>query len=441
MIETLSSQLIVPPSAYGVDGEVLIANVDLRSPTEAVLETDGAVLTIRTDGLPVRECLDTFDGWIGDILVSKSRVHDRADLLLLRRSLSGPIVLMFVTGSDGAWYADAVAIERDLRIDVSHTLSRGDEQIAGIVANHRHFVRLTAGLVSSRDRESPAAGLLRVKVDPRELWFLRFAFGAFARLGLDGFDGYAACQLIVTSRSVSQIAERQRATEHELANTAAFLDGTQIVLNTYREHASASSAPRDEAAMAVLIEVLETLQELAFPPITHGLRWTLNPPADELRRILLSKETRFLFADFEAAGGVWSLGDGEHRCATACEHPRNERSPLFDLESLRGRLSHVRLMRVFHCNSLFDPYAARTQPADPSSLGAALLATDAFFVEGSFTEEPVIDFYCSLLASILGRADVQTMLFAKSLAGTCDIASLTAKANTLLSERGFPTMG
>ncbi len=101
-------------------------------------------------------------------------------------------------------------------------------------------------------------------------------------------------------------------------------------------------------------------------------------------------------------------------------------------------LEHVRLMRVFHCNSLYDPYKLDSEPVDSGTSAAALLATNAFFVEGSVTAEPVIDFICTMLILLLGRSDLRAILFAQSLKGECDVSNLVARANTLLNKRGFP---
>jgi hypothetical protein len=435
--------ITIDPKLLGIVGASIKVDVARRSTSLVEYSAGPVKLVVRTHGTrrTVDDCLQCIGDWLLDVIVSKTLVCDAADLLLARSSTTRHIWLMSITWDGSVWSCNAVDLEASATVSTSYALSDPDEQLRDLAANHRYFMALAGDVLFGGAARRNERVVLRIKVDRQNLWILRFAFGAFAKFQLRGFDAYKACQLIVTGRAVSEVATRQTEVEFELANIRTFLEGSYIVLNTYKSHTNAGTHEVAKAALALLIEVFDNLQNLRFPSGTLSLNWTMNPSATQLRTILLSPRTRFLFGDFEAAGGVWSLGDGEHRCSAACGHSvKRDLASVFDLSGLRGRLSHIRLMRVFHCNSLFDPYRAGVEPADDATLAAALLATGAYFVEGSLTEESVVDCLCTILTLVLGRADVQAIMFAKSLAGECDVSSLTARANEILAKREFPVI-
>jgi hypothetical protein len=159
--------------------------------------------------------------------------------------------------------------------------------------------------------------------------------------------------------------------------------------------------------------ILGQLQNVPFPdehiPVLNhfrSMRWLKNPGRDQLTEALLNPETRVFIADFESGYGQWELG----------ESPAPSEDPYFDLAPLQDRLSHIQLMRVFHCRSLFSPNAAATtgmRPADRSTIARQLLLTQAQFVEGATMLEDYSEFLaflfqflmCSTLSFILrGRA-------------------------------------
>ena len=98
------------------------------------------------------------------------------------------------------------------------------------------------------------------------------------------------------------------------------------------------------------------------------------------------------------------------------------------------------LMRIYHCNSIYDPYRPARQPAGESTLAGQLLASGAAFVEGSMSAEPALAFVCELLNLLLGRSDLRSILWSRSIAGLCDLADLLKRGNALLAARGYPTL-
>lgn len=385
----------------------------------------------------VETCVDDLKSWLLDAIASKLVVRDRADLIFVHPASTGGVWLCSVGKDSREWRCLAINIDRPMNVSTDYALPGTDDQLQNLIEIHQALVSF-AGPVLFRETRQENSTLLRVKVHPEEHWFARFPLGVFAKFHFAGFESYVACQWIVTERTISQIAANQTKTECEIADTKSFLEGTYILINTYQRHANTGDAPFIENGFDLLMQLLGQLQSITLDNHLFSLRWTMNPTRDQLNSIILSESTKFLFADFEAAGGFWSLGDGQHRCHTTCNHHLSG-SDLgeFDLHSLRGRLAHIRLMRVFHCNSLYDPYRPNRQPADDGTIAAALLATNAFFVECSPTAEPIIDFICVMLGLLLGRADLRTILFAKSLSNGYDFSNLVSRANGLLQRRGF----
>jgi hypothetical protein len=79
-------------------------------------------------------------------------------------------------------------------------------------------------------------------------------------------------------------------------------------------------------------------------------------------------------------------------------------------------------------------------PAGERTLAGRLLATGATFIEGSLSAETAPDFICELLRLLLGRSDLQGILWAKSIAGSFDLADFLKRANTLLGRRGYTAL-
>lgn len=365
-----------------------------------------------------------------DVIVSKRFVEDSAELLLVHpASPAGTWLCSVLRGPDG-WHATAAIVTSPPSIDVAYAISSNASQGEDLAASFEVFQRI-AGRLLQRPTPLDSPVPLRVKVHHSERWFLRFPLGIYIRKRYPGFASHSSCQWIVTERSISSVGQTQRQIEGELADTVAFFSGARFILNTYRHHEQCGDAHQIAEAFSLLVEVLEVLSDINYSGRTMKAHWFLNPPQKQLAEIFLNPESRFIFADFEAGGGVWSLGDG------APHDERPNHGGEFDLEALRGRLSHIRLMRIFHCHSLFDPYVFKSNPLDDHTLGAQILATGAFFVEGSLTEEPVVDFVCSVLSFLLGREDVKFVLRMKMIVDLRDLRSLLRKINSLLTQSGF----
>ena len=422
------------------DEKVLVQPTVIRA-QEAELLTDDFRMILHTHrAARVEACLRDLRAWLADAIGSKIYQKDHADLLLVRSSAAGGIWICAIRRLGDSWRADAVDVQRPRRLDTCFAISGTGEQEQNLFASYESFHQLFREWAQYADPEAKAA-LLRVKVDPDELWFLQFPLGLFAQMKLRGFRYHEGCQWIVTHRTISATVAAQRAAEREMADTRTFLKGAHIVINTYAAHQRTRVAEALNRGTELVLEILTQFTSLDFGEHTAGLRWTLNPPVGVLAEILRSSETRFLFADFEAAGNVWHAGDGPHLCPRPCQHAASHPGgSTFDLRPFRDSLSHIVLMRIYHCNSVYDPYRPAIEPAGERTLAGQLLATGAAFVEGSLSAEPVLDFVFELLNLLLGRSDLRTILWGRSIAGFCDLADFLKRANALLVARGYPSL-
>jgi hypothetical protein len=387
-------------------------------------------------------CIRDLRARIADAITSKLIHHDDADLLLVQPSTPERIWLCAIRRSGVAWRVDAVEIPRPHSVDTGFALPELEpgEQEQHLLASYQSFRDLFVPWAQYADPQA-ASAVLRVKVDPNELWFLRFPLGLFVQMKFDGFRQYSGCQWIVTHRSISSTVAAQQAAEREMADTRGFLNGAHIIINTYAAHENAQDAIEIARGVELVLDILKQFASIRFGDETATLRWTLNPPPDALAAILRSPETHFLFADFEAADGTWHIGDGPHYCCQPCHHPpRHQGESTFGLGPFRDGLAHIRLVRIYHCNSIYNPFRPALPPAAENTLAGQLLATGALFVEGSGSAETALDFICELLNLFLGRSDLKTILWARSVAGLCDLDTLLQRANALLAARGFAAL-
>jgi hypothetical protein len=214
---------------------------------------------------------------------------------------------------------------------------------------------------------------------------------------------------IVTERTFCEVIQNRKDLVALLEDAESLIRGTVVVLNTYQHFREAPDAELVAAGTSTAETILAQLQDVPFPEETLSLRWLKNPSRDELTESLLNRQTRAFIANFESGEGQWELG----------ESAMPSDGPYFDLAPFQDQLSHIQLMRVFHCHSLFSPFVAATfpaigmKPADRTTIARQLLFTQAQFVEGATMEETYLEFIaflfqflmCSTLSPILrGRA-------------------------------------
>jgi len=205
---------------------------------------------------------------------------------------------------------------------------------------------------------------LTIKLEPGCEWFL------FVPLDHVSVDGRAnevswAVEWVVTAKSLTRNHLERKQMVHELSELRTLLRHTVLVINTYPhfEERWLEATGRVRALLRYLCDVeIQVGREFE----THSLRVLVNPAAAEIEQMLRDPNTWYVFAAFHVESGVWQLGgDGG-------------RFPLDQFE--KGSLAHIRLMRVYHCNSLFDP---ANPMAIHDSIAGVLLRAGAARAEGS----------------------------------------------------------
>jgi hypothetical protein len=272
--------------------------------------------------------------------------------------------------------------------------------------------------------------LLTVKVAADSLWFLRFPLNLYTRLQLNRFSSYSSILWIVTQRTLLTNAVCRWRLKKGLNDLATLIGGTVVVLNEYKAFLDRPEGTQIRQANDLLQHLLRQYENVFVDGKPLSLRWLKNPSVLELSQVLLSDSTKLFFAGFEAGEGRWQMSDVADS---------NDEPSFFDLGLLKGRLAHVLLLRVFHCNSIFDPISAASregQPADQNTIARELLETDAGLVEGGLTVESYFDFVCSVILHFFGTS-LRSVLDARQVEGKLRLPELISACNELLDSQGY----
>jgi hypothetical protein len=284
---------------------------------------------------------------------------------------------------------------------------------------------------------NPGRKLLSIKVDSGALWFLRFPLSAFCHLGYGSLAAYRDVEWIVSAKSFLQSCHERVVMEKELLDLTSVIQHSVVILNEYQEH----DTKLCKSGTDLVVQLLSCLRDIELQTGTVSLRWYCNPTAAHVTDILVNPETYYFFADFEASSGQWEPGQGEYQSwdGGADQQPRTREgapSPEFiALEGLDNRLRHIRLMRVFHCNSIFDLSKAPIdwrEPADSHSIVRRILDCGVQRVEGGMTEESYCDYLCSLIYLFYRAEHFRFALQFKLLERGFDPNQMTARVNQFL---------
>jgi hypothetical protein len=257
---------------------------------------------------------------------------------------------------------------------------------------------------------------LTIKVHPSETWFLLFPIDYFCRFKKYGqFSIYKEVEWILTpSKSFIQNSYERDQIRSELQDAENFLAHSIIILNTYPYFNDDSWVKeRWIRGTNLVTKILSLVQDVEIGNNKLSLKWYINPEKYELHSQLLNQKTWYLFADFHVKNGVWQLG----------KEKTNSEFPLNFLE--KDSLKHIRLMRVFHCHSVLDPY----NPTGDTSITDLLLNAGALRVEGSIMEEDYLDYLCSLLYLFCHSQGLSPILMGKCLEIGIDFNNLVEEAN------------
>ena len=328
---------------------------------------------------------------------------EHEDFLLVEPSTAGKIwVLSVMNDGDSALQGQLVERDPPPSIEINALVEAADQRrdLEELFVTFKAWLGDDFSMVSGK--ADVKKKLLSIKVHSDALWFLRFPVSAFCHLGYGGLAAYQDVEWIVTEKGFLQSCHERMLTERELLDLTSVMKHTVVILNEYQRHSSKLC----KTGTKLVVDLLSCLQDVEFQTGNASLRWYCNPSAAQVKEILLDQQTYYFFGDFEARKGQWELGEGEYRSwdQSLPQEPRaSEGLPDhrdFTFEGFDRRLQHIRLMRVFHCNSIFDPSKVpidAREPADRHSIVRLLLDYGVQRVEGGMTEESYCDYLCSLI--------------------------------------------
>jgi len=280
---------------------------------------------------------------------------------------------------------------------------------------------------------------LTIKIHPNEMWFLvfpfdhfcRFRYGRFGFYYEEGVDKNIEWILKQKKSFIQNIYERLKM-QNELSDARTFLKHSVIILNTYH-HYNKEIKEKVAEGMSLVQEILGYLENIEFDTEEGSevlsIKYYLNPSKCQIRQLLNDPDIGYLFAGFHVdSGGVWQLGQSSKDSALI----------EFPLDFLKkGDLQHIRLMRIFHCNSLLDPYS---DPKSEGSIVVSLLNAGALRVEGSITKADFLNYLCSLLFLFCSGSGVQLILMGKCFEKCVDFFDIMKRVNLFLESCNWKTI-
>lgn len=281
--------------------------------------------------------------------------------------------------------------------------------------------------------------MLFVKLSSSALWFMRFPLTSYVRFRLGEFPNFTNINWIVTDRSFSEVVYSRDQLRKGLGDLVTLLRGTVIIVNRYAHHIKSIFGPQITEAVEILSLFLGRLKDVRVGQEQYTLRYVIDPGAQQIMELLLDQTTRFVFADFHTVSGKWQLGD----------YRKNGIRPeislgAVDFGPLKGKLQHVQLLRIFHCNSAFvfnelsdNAPDEGAQPAAPDTIVRLLLESGAQIVEGGITTESFFEFFYSVVQLLLSTG-LYFVLESSSLEDpSFSLSGAVARCNKLLRARGF----
>ena len=233
---------------------------------------------------------------------------------------------------------------------------------------------------------------LTVRAPRSERWPLLIPFDEFSRHGgLGGFVAYQSVSWITTGKSFVQNAIESMHLSVVFDDPVSFLPNAVFIINDYDEfylHEPDAGTVREATRLA--LDVLSLFEEIR---VSGGevirLRYHYNPSAATTIGVLRDLRTRYLIANFHTESGRWKVGG----CTAGASRPD------VLLDGLpAGVLSHIRLMRVYHCQSIGLLGLGGAGP----SLVDTLLDLGALRVDGSPMQEDYLDFLHAVLQILCG---------------------------------------
>jgi hypothetical protein len=384
--------------------------------------------------------MDSYLVQLIDLVVAGALFSEEQDILWIEPGSAGKVwVLYLVQSGVDKWLGHLVEIARPKIVDTSYALLGTGQQSEDLKSAFADFNSWLPAQFFQRAELAPDKRLLTIKVNPSELWFLRFPISAFCQLQYEGFESYWDVEWIVTDKGFIQTTGERLRLREEISDPLTFFEHAIVVVNTYSEHQRVESCTQ---ATELVLEILSIFENLDFQTHSVSLRWYLNPSAPELNLLLLDNDTFYFFGDFEASNGLWQVGEGQALAWHGANKPQPSRnstesgSQYFWPEYGNNILSHIRLMRVFHCNSIFDPFQVsldERDPADHHTIVRRFLDAGVQRVEGGMTAESYFDYLCSLIDMLCRPEQFKLTLKLKCLERDFDCRVLYERINNFLT--------
>lgn len=297
-----------------------------------------------------------------------------------------------------------------------------DKKCIGLPDDFLYFSECTISSQSKNRR-------LTIKVNPSELWFLFFPIDYFCQFGYGMLSLYKEVEWIFTpQKSYFQNIHERLLIKNELKNIYKFLKHSIVILNTYPEFDNEPKLKHKwRKGTNLVIKILSLLQDIDIDDKAVSLRWYYNPSKNIVITEILDLSTFYFFGNFHTINRVWQQGeeikplDKNGKCLT-------KTIELVDILKDKS-LSHIRLMRIFHCHSIMFPDSLFINP----SIVPSLLNAGAWRVEGSIMEESYLDYLCSLLYVFCDPDGLRFILMAKCLEKLLDFNDIMAEVNEFVS--------
>jgi hypothetical protein len=267
---------------------------------------------------------------------------------------------------------------------------------------------------------------LSIKLHSSQMWFLLLPFDYFKLVhGYGSFNLYNEVEWVISDeKSVLQNYCERLTIQMELQRVRNFFKCSVIILNIYKHFKEKKPVSKKVKNGARLVcKTLNILQDIKFGGELLSIRWHVNPKLGVIGSELLNHETKYFFANFHTEKGDWQSSTGEIVSQS--------------LQLKKGALAHIRLMRVFHCDSVLRVDATRVYP----SIVSSLLAAGALRVEGGIGKEDCLDFICSLLYLFWDLPGLRMMLEGRCFEKGIDVEHLKSKIDEFLISCHWPLPG
>jgi len=273
---------------------------------------------------------------------------------------------------------------------------------------------------------------LTIKLHRDALWFRFFPIDYFCASVCSNYGTlhrYWRVHWIVTEGSFPANTVQRRLLQSELSNLCTFLRHSIVILNVYPMVWRAKLLERAKRGTDLVGEVLSLFENVDITTDgnqeTLSLKWYVDPGKEQVCQLLRDPNTRYVFGDFHVESkeeeDVWVIpGTKEGRG-----------SEFINVSDFKDKdLSHIRLMKLFHCRSVYDFYESEKQ----KSIVDKLLCAGAQRVEGSIVDAPYLPHVCSLLRILTSEEGYGLVSMGQCLAREVDYFKLKQRVDEFIAE-------